>query len=163
MPTRRKPPELHRLSGTDKCNPEQKDFGDSSLVCYKDVTSIEPSTKFRFKKTKDAWAMTIPGLLAMKIIGPLDLPALEQMFGNYDQMLHLQKQIDEYDKLHRDDWFENSTINGRLKLVNAYQKSFSAWLQLCSRFGITPEARAHLTIPHEDKKDVDPLDTVLGG
>lgn len=154
---------MHVLSGTIQGNPEQKDFGDSSLVAYdKNVTSIEPVAKFKYKRTKQAWNMTIQGLLAMRILGPLDVHYLEQGFIALDQMYKMQKMLDDYDKSVEEPLsFNKDALDARAKIVRMMQMNFATYSQVMSKFGIGPSDRAKLTIQHEEKSE-DPLDVVLG-
>lgn len=158
----RKPKELLEKTGSSIYHPEVANYGDSKLVAFpKGTQTIEPSVKFKFKKTRQAWDLTVMGLLNMSVLGPLDVPMLEQLFLAYDEMLRVQKCLEEFDKLHKEDYLDCEVIKARKTLSSSYKEAFQNWFQLCTKFGISPEARSHLLIPKQEEEK-DPLDLVLG-
>lgn len=136
-------------------------YGDSSLVAYKNVTAIEPPTGLS-KRTKEAWNLTIPCLLNMGVLGPLDLPLLEQGFVNLDECYKAQKALKDFDKRYKDEPIE-VVIKKRQQIRAWYSQSLSDSVKIFSRFGISPEARSHLNLTPQDDDDKDPLETILEG
>lgn len=137
-------------------------YGDSSLVAFPKTTSmIEPPVGLS-KKAKDAWFVTIPCLLNMGVLGPLDVAALEQGFFNLDECYRALKAIKDFDKAHKGEPAED-VIRKRQQLRAWYSSSLADYVKIISRFGITPEARSHLNINPTSGKEDDPLDVILEG
>lgn len=137
-------------------------YGDSSLVAFPKTTSmIEPPVGLS-KKAKDAWHVTIPCLLNMGVLGPLDVPTLEQGFHNLDECYKALKALKDFDKDHKGEPIED-IIKKRQQIRAWYSQSLADYVKIFSRFGITPEARSHLNMPRSSDKDDDPLDVILEG
>lgn len=154
----RKPTEILKLSTAHKNIVDNR--RDSKQVAYNKDTKLDPP-KHLLKKTKEAWEMTIPILINQQIIGPLDLPTLVLGFESLDESYRALTTIKKYDKVH--DISEANYVTNRRKLSQWYSNSLGDVIKIFSRFGITPEARAHLNIGEkQENKEADPLDVVLG-
>lgn len=148
------------ITGQDKAS-KYDVYGDSSLVAYKNVTAIDPPVGLS-KKTKDAWNLTIPCLLNMGVLGPLDLPLLEQGFNNLDECYKALKALKDFDKRYKNEPIE-VVIKKRQQIRAWYSQSLSDSVKIFSRFGISPEARSHLNLTPQQPENEDPLDVLLEG
>lgn len=150
------------ITGLKDLASKYDNYGDSSLVAFsKETKMIEPPTGLS-GRVKKAWELTIPCLLNMGVLGPLDLPVLEQGFYNLDECYKALKAIKEFDKKHKDEPLEN-TIRKRQQLRSWYSQALSDSVKVFTRFGITPEARSHLTLTPQSPENEDPLEVILEG
>ena len=151
-----------QISGLDGVDSKYETYGDSALVAFPKTTAmIEPPAGLS-KKSKDAWALTIPCLLKMGVLGPLDLPLLEQGFFNLDECYKALKALKDFDKRYKDEPIE-VIIKKRQQIRAWYSQSLADSVKVFSRFGISPEARSHLTLTPQTPDDEDPLEVILEG
>lgn len=151
-----------KISGIDKTDSKYENYGSSALVAFSKDTKMIEAPAGLSKKSKDAWDLTIPCLLNMGVLGPLDIPLLEQGFFNLDECYKALKAIKDFDKRYKDEPIE-VVIKKRQQLRAWYSQSLSDSVKIFSRFGISPEARSHLTLTPQSTENEDPLDVLLEG
>lgn len=150
------------ITGLGQRTSKYDGYGSSALVAFPKGTSMIDPPAGLSKKSKDAWALTIPCLLNMGVLGPLDLPLLEQGFFNLDECYKALKALKDFDKRYKDEPIE-VVIKKRQQLRAWYSQSLSDSVKIFSRFGISPEARSHLTLTPQSPENEDPLEVILEG
>lgn len=150
------------ITGLGQRTSKYDGYGSSALVAFpKETTSIVPPTGLS-KKSKEAWELTIPCLLNMGVLGPLDIPLLEQGFFNLEECYKALKALKDFDKRYKNEPIE-VLIKKRQQLRAWYSQALADSVKVFSRFGISPEARSHLTLTPQSPENEDPLEVILEG
>lgn len=148
-----------KLTGLDKWNKGY--YADRNMtegIVPKD-TDIKPP-KGLSSGAKKAWNVTVPALIQMRAISLSDFVELENLFRVYDELLKARKAIEDFDKLPKDENYDNY-LSKRSRLNKWYMNTQTAFDRLCGRFGMTPSDRTSLPKGEDEDTAKDPLEVLV--
>ena len=143
-----KPTKLHVLNG----NPSKKNL-DTGEPKPKPIRPLCPS--WLSKSAKREWRRMAPKLDRLGLLTEVDGEAFAIYCQAYARWKECEKYIDEYG-------IQNTNDAGTKTVapqVNVAHKYLAIIRHFCTEFGLTPSARARMTI---EKDDSDEMDEILG-
>lgn len=87
----------------------------------------------------------------MGVLAPCDLILLEKGFESLDEANKALEELKKFDRKNKDLPIEQK-INRRQKIRGWYSSALHESIEIFSKFGLTPSARASLTITPEEPK-----------
>lgn len=114
------------------------------------------------KEAKKEWKRIYKELEELNLLTNVDITALAIYCDAYSKYIQANKEIEEKgmfveytNKAGATNTIENPAINTAKKYADIIRR-------MCAEFGLTPSARAKLTLPKKEEKEVDPITAKFG-